>query len=310
MTPRQAAASGCRFIGSITGYDICANPGSERYPQCAVVNRPSANGQPSAYQIWIGVIMPTQNCERYNASGQGWKYDCSVWCKSFGFYTGTARQAPNYPSICAKYLGHEPPPEPTQTCGTDCRCLPHAGQGAPFPPAGAGGVAPQVAINMAQLWKQRIDKYWQQEFGRKGLAYRPPMLVQELGILDYDPNTLMIEYDPAILRNVIAATGNFGLVIALAHEESHHVQMLRGSYMSFHPAIGRELDADRLAGSYLRWAEEQGFLRHCDLAAALQATFRVGDRTGVPAFDPQAHGNAAQRIRALMQGYLNGPYPF
>jgi hypothetical protein len=124
MTPQQAAAAGCRWVGAVGGYDICANPGTEHLPQCAIVNQPSPSGRPSDYQIWVGVIMPTQNCEKYYGGGQGWKEKCSVWCKSFGRYTGRADQPPAYPPICSKYLGeHEP--EPRQACNrndTNCQC--------------------------------------------------------------------------------------------------------------------------------------------------------------------------------------------
>ncbi|HKX06516.1 MAG TPA: hypothetical protein VJX71_28775 [Methylomirabilota bacterium] len=198
-------------------------------------------------------------------------------------------------------------PQPRQACSADqCSCYPHAGQAA-VPPAGHG-VAPRAAINMAELWKLRVDKYWQQEFRKKSLAYRPAMLIQVPHNLDYDPDTLTIEYDPAVLNAIIATTGNFGLVIALAHEVGHHVQMLRGRYDHFIPAIQREFDADRLAGSYLGWAQRHGFLDNCDFGVAAMAVFRAGDT--LPVFNPQAHGTPAQRVHNFLQGYLRGPDPF
>jgi predicted metalloprotease len=154
----------------------------------------------------------------------------------------------------------------------------------------------------------RIDTYWSQQFRNRSAAYRPPMLIQVPGQLQYDPNTVTIEYDPAVLNGIIADTGIFSVVIALAHEQGHNVQFVRGRYPSFMPAIGRELDADRLAGSYLRWAQQQGFLRRCDFAAAAMAVFQAGDT--LPAFDPQAQGTPAARLHALLQGYMNGPNPF
>lgn len=38
-------AAGCRWIGSETGYDICANPGTENLPQCYAVYHVTT-GQP------------------------------------------------------------------------------------------------------------------------------------------------------------------------------------------------------------------------------------------------------------------------
>lgn len=103
MPAQQALAAGCRFIGSYGGYDLCANPGSAKFPQCAAMYTPH-NAQPSNYQVWVSVIMPTQNCEKYNASGQGSKQDCSVWCKSFSAYNSTPVTRPQLPAICNKYL--------------------------------------------------------------------------------------------------------------------------------------------------------------------------------------------------------------
>jgi hypothetical protein len=111
MSPQQAAAQGCRFLGSVTGYDICANPNANRYPQCAETTTPGRG--PSDYQVWLGVTMPTQNCQQYNAAHPGHQYDCSVWCKSFGRDTAAPGQPAKYPPICAPYV--QPKPAPQQT---------------------------------------------------------------------------------------------------------------------------------------------------------------------------------------------------
>jgi hypothetical protein len=124
---QAAEAAGCRFIGSETGYDICANMGTENLPQCYSVNHVTT-GQPDSHQVYMGVIMPTQNCERANASRPAnWQYDCSTWCKSFVFYNKTAVSTPQLPAICEKYLGRQarPQPQPTQSCSANdynCQC--------------------------------------------------------------------------------------------------------------------------------------------------------------------------------------------
>jgi hypothetical protein len=64
MTPQQAAAAGCRWVGAVGGYDICANPGAKHLPQCAIVNQPSPGGRPSDYQN------PPENTECYALSVQ------------------------------------------------------------------------------------------------------------------------------------------------------------------------------------------------------------------------------------------------
>jgi hypothetical protein len=215
-------------------------------------------------------------------------------------YGGTRRNIP-----CG--LGRPSPPAPpgNSSQSTDA-CYPTSGQVAGAGAPAAVGVA--AAINMAELWKRRIDTYWFETFRTQGQVYRPPMLIQAPGQLQYDPNTVTIEYDPAILADIVQTTGNFGLVVAMAHEEAHNVQFVRGRYLRFLRGLDRELDADRLAGAYLRWAQDHRFVRECDLAAALLTIFRHGDQ--LPTFDPQAHGTPQQRVDQLIHGFFNGPNPF
>lgn len=301
MIPQQAAAAGCRWVGGVGGYDICANPGAEKYPQCAALYQPH-NAEPSNYQVWVAVIMPTQNCEKYNASGQrSHPYDCSVWCKGFLRNNSTAVSRPQLPAICDKY--GQPQQPPTKSCQ------------AAVPPAGGGPLPEQTIINMTELWMRRINNYWSAQFPSHGLGiFRPPMLIRGAGPNDLfeDDATRSITYNPAILNAIIGQTGVFGMVIALAHEDGHYVQLLIGRRLT--PQIRQELDADTLSGNFLHWAQRQGFLRECDLGAALMGTFQVGDN--LPSFNPDAHGTAQQRVTAVMRGYtandpdLSGSNPF
>jgi hypothetical protein len=297
MTAQQALAAGCRFMGSYGGYDLCANPGSEHYPQCAAMYTPH-NAQPSQYQVWVGVIMPTQNCENYDASHNG-HYDCSVWCRAFLHDNSTPVSRPQLPAICDKYLGQRP----TQTCSAaDPQACCDAQ--AALPPAPVGG-PPAAIVNMVELWKQRVDTYWEQEFlSVLHRAYTPPMLEQSgtWGILQYWRPTRTIQYNVPTVNAILTHTGNFGLVVAIAHEEGHSVQFLLGSTLEGMP---RELQADRYAGAFLRWADQNHFLRQCDLAAALTAIFRAGDT--LPAFMRRHHGTPHQRLAAILNGYNNGP---
>jgi hypothetical protein len=58
----------------------------------------------------VGVTMPTQNCEQYNATHPDHHYDCSVWCWNFERDTGVPGQPPKFPEICAKYVQSGPDP--------------------------------------------------------------------------------------------------------------------------------------------------------------------------------------------------------
>jgi hypothetical protein len=239
-------------------------------------------------------------------------------------YTGLPGGAPGrgyesgpsgLPSVyCQNWPGQSPYPQYPGT-GPNTPCGPNFQKGTVAPPAGQAAVPPpgipgpaQTATNMAELWKRRIDTYWSEQFRRKGALYRPPMLINVPGQLQYDPNTVTIEYDPAILNAILTDTGNFGLVIALAHEEGHNVQFLRGRYTRFMTAMDREHDADRLAGAYLAWAQQRGFLQRSDFGSAVMTVFQAGDT--LPAFHAQAHGSPAERLHFMLQGYMNGPEPF
>jgi hypothetical protein len=191
---------------------------------------------------------------------------------------------------------------PPQERPTQIGCDPQAAA----PPAGDGVLPAQTVINMMELWAQRIDTYWFQQFVIHSYPYRRPLLVQSNvpGMLAYFRNNHTIQYNPAVVSAIVGRTGAFGLVIALAHEEGHSVQNLRGSKLV---GMRRELDADRLAGGYMRWAEDNYFLHQCDIGAAALAIFQAGDT--LPPFNPHHHGTPQQRVDALLQGYLHGPNP-
>lgn len=239
---------------------------------------------------------------------------------SYGMWCTRSKEKPP-----ADEISSTPPPPPRQLPQPQFGCINalgqwvangfcHPAEANPFPPpcdpqaaappAGGGVLPPQTAINMMELWSQRIEGYWFQQFFSHNLRYHSPSLVQAAGHLEYVRNIHKIYYDPAIVSALVGQTGPFGLVIALAHEEGHSVQWLRGSTLEGMP---RELDADRLAGSYLRWAEDNHFLHQCDIGAAAMIIFRKGD--DLPPFNRLHHGSPQQRVDALLEGYLNGPDP-
>ena len=254
-----------------------------------------------SYQPNDGPCNNPYGCGRGYDTGGAWPAGRDVYCQQspgmpmYGPYRGTGTQTPCGPAFQTQAAPPPPPAAPT-TCNVS------SGQAAALPPGVPVGL--NAATNMAQLWKTRIDNFWSAQYRGQGSFYRPPMLINTPGQLQYDPNTMTIEYDPAILSGIIQDTGNFGLVIALAHEAGHHIQMLNGTYMRMTP-LQREQNADRLAGAYLAWAQRNGFVQNCDFASAAMTVFRAGD--ALPAFDPQAHGSPRQRVHNMIQGYLYGP---
>jgi hypothetical protein len=218
-----------------------------------------------------------------------------------GYRCGVDQADPKCMAICTGGGQFRPPP-PAQKQPAPSGCDPQMAA----PPAG-GALPRQTAINMMELWTQRIDTYWFKQFVGNNFPYRRPLLVlsNQPGALWYRRDNQTIEYNPATVSAIVQGSGPFGLVIALAHEEGHSVQHLRGSRLEGMP---RELDADRLAGAYLRWAQDNHFLHQCDIGAAAMAIFQAGDT--LPDFNPHHHGTPQQRVNALLQGYLHGPNPF
>jgi hypothetical protein len=218
-----------------------------------------------------------------------------------GYRCGVDQADPKCMAICTGGSQFRPP-SPPQKQPAPSGCDPQMAA----PPAG-GALPRQTAINMMELWAQRIDTYWFKQFVGNNFPYRRPLLVlsNQPGALWYRRDNQTIEYNPATVSAIVQGSGAFGLVIALAHEEGHSVQHLRGSTLEGMP---RELDADRLAGAYLRWAQDNHFLHQCDIGAAAMAIFQAGDT--LPDFNPHHHGTPQQRVDALLEGYLFGPNPF
>jgi hypothetical protein len=304
MSPQQAAAQGCRFLGSVTGYDICANPNADQYPQCRETTTPG--GGPSNYQIWLGVTMPTQNCEQENTRRPAtWQYDCSTWCKSFLHYNRTEASRPQLPAICDKYIHLQPPQVCSASDAQACDCQ----MANPFPPVPVGtGYPEQTIVNIVELWKARIDRYWTIQFKQRLQSYRKPGLriSRVPGVFGYQRATETILYNPDMVNAIIARVGIFGFVVALAHEEGHHTQWI--DHRPFPEQVQRELDADRLAGSYFQYAQLNHFASGCNFASAVMSVFVGGDM--LPPFNRHAHGSSAQRVNGFMQGYLHGANPF
>jgi predicted metalloprotease len=106
----------------------------------------------------------------------------------------------------------------------------------------------------------------------------------------------------------------FAAAFVIAHEWAHHVQSGIGLTRTSSPtqwnevySIELELMADCMAGVWARDAEGRGVIEPGDIEQA--ATFAVqmlGDPAYIGEYDEQAHGNAEQRVSAIMGGYNDG----
>ena len=188
------------------------------------------------------------------------------------------------------------------------------------------------------------EDYWTEHFKKYDLTYRQPKLVlytdgtmtggcgfgQAAAGPFYCPGDQSVYIDVRFYRdlaNKYGAPGDFAMAYVLAHEVGHHVQQQLGTMDDYQQFIrqqpGRknemtvrlELQADYYAGSWARYANDQGVVEEGDLEEALQAAFAVGDDTlqketmGYVIPDSFTHGTSAQRQEWFARGFkYNGDF--
>lgn len=125
-------------------------------------------------------------------------------------------------------------------------------------------------------------------------------------------NTMYLD-EPFLLKMV--DDGNtFAAAFVIAHEWAHHVQMSIGLERTTTPdswnevhSIELELMADCFSGVWARDAELRGLVDPGDIESAINdLVFSLGDPKFIGEYDPQAHGNGQQRVRATLNGYEQG----
>lgn len=182
-----------------------------------------------------------------------------------------------------------------------------------------------------------VQAYWDGEFARRGLAYRPAKTVifsgsvqAECGVASsaqgpfYCPLDGRVYLDLSFFEDMLArlgAQGSFAEGYVIAHEYGHHVQDLLGLLKATgttgagSASVTQELMADCLAGVWMRHAAATGYLRtptDAELRQAMDAAAAVGDdriqqRTqGRVTPESWTHGSSDQRQRAFRTGHLSG----
>ncbi len=100
--------------------------------------------------------------------------------------------------------------------------------------------------------------------------------------------------------------GDFAVAYIVAHEYGHQIQDELGLFQKYGdqvPTMNFELQADCYAGSWAKYAQQEGHLDSGDPQEALDAALAVGD------FDdssPQHHGTPEQRADAWHTGFDAG----
>ena len=185
-----------------------------------------------------------------------------------------------------------------------------------------------------------IQTYWRDEFSQQGGRYEPARTVLFTGVTDtgcgrasaqvgpfYCPEDghvyLDLDFLNLLLDRLGAQNGPLAQGYVVAHEYGHHIQDLAGILKHADTretgpgsaAVQLELQADCLAGVWVRNAAETGYLTppsRTDVAQALDTAAAVGDdriqaRTqGQINPEKWTHGSAEQRQAAFLQGYQGG----
>lgn len=103
------------------------------------------------------------------------------------------------------------------------------------------------------------------------------------------------------------AANDMAIVIIIAHEFGHHFQRSINLETRHFPAPkDKELQADCLAGNYLRNSDGLYPVQGDGVHQVARALYEAGDSSGVHWFDPHAHGSGDERVRALVRGFLLG----
>ncbi|HEV8536602.1 MAG TPA: neutral zinc metallopeptidase [Candidatus Limnocylindria bacterium] len=180
-----------------------------------------------------------------------------------------------------------------------------------------------------------IQKYWGDEFSRRGETYLPAKTVIYTGYVQagcglasaaqgpfYCPEDEKVYLDIAFfqeLRQRFGARGGpFAEGYVVAHEYGHHVQNQLGVLQqggSRGASIRVELQADCLAGVWAHHAAATGYLEQPtpdEVAQALDAAAAVGDdriqreTQGYVTPEQWTHGSSAQRMQWFQSGYQTG----
>jgi len=181
-----------------------------------------------------------------------------------------------------------------------------------------------------------VQKYWSDEFNRRGLAaYSPATTVIFTGYTEaacgtastatgpfYCPSDQKVYLDISFfdeLQSQFGAQGGpFAEGYVIAHEYGHHVQDELGLLQqssSNRASVRVELQADCLAGVWAKHAGDTGYMTaptDAEIAQAVDAAASVGDdriqqqTQGRVTPDSFTHGTSAQRQQWFKTGYTSG----
>ena len=186
------------------------------------------------------------------------------------------------------------------------------------------------------------EDVWTKVFADKGLEYVPPKMVVFTDAVQSGCGGASAETGPfycpadrtvyidlsffSVMRERLAADGDFAFAYVVAHEVGHHVQNLLGTLDKAHALMARlsgkeanavnvrlELQADYYAGVWAHYDDAMfGSLEPGDLQEGINAAHQIGDdklqmeAQGYVVPDAFNHGTSAQRMAWLYKGYRDG----
>lgn len=214
----------------------------------------------------------------------------------------------------------------------------YAGAGAPAGDSsessgqGAGEVVALADVprdEMLQVVVDDLDAFYSEVVGYTEFTYETPGVVvvaegdtvtsacgaASTGFYGfYCPIDTTMYLDEKFLLDLVDQGSAFSAAFVVAHEWAHHVQTGIGLERTTRPdawnevhSIELELMADCFSGAWAVDAEARGLVDPGDIETAINdIVFSLGDPKFIGEYDPQAHGNGEQRVRATLNGYEQG----
>jgi predicted metalloprotease len=169
----------------------------------------------------------------------------------------------------------------------------------------------EVRLKIASAYEY-LNQFWRANFATNGFRFVAPKLAEaRCQNALYVPESNIIVIDTMFFLNQMRSAarqtgtdGDFAYIVILAHEFGHAVQYQLG--LAARSSSERELQADKLAGVFARYALEKGLLDPGDLEEADYAFSVSGDSRGYASYKSGSHGTSAQRRAAFRAGLQGG----
>lgn len=186
-------------------------------------------------------------------------------------------------------------------------------------PEKSGAVSPLVRLS--EWFGNDIDAFWSAEFEDAELTFKPPTyrvfdepIPSGCGELTAGTAALYCGFDAGVYLDerwislhVLPDYGITGVAYLMAHETAHSVQIQRNILIA---SRRQELQADCLAGGYLKTRVERGGLSESSVAHLASLIRYGGDDAisnliGTNAY-LESHGTGQQRLTLFRRGYEAG----